>query len=350
MAEPVEHQIELGNRCIPGAWMFSAQSYLIDRFVPDCEQIYLSPKGINGGTMRVRFGDMRLEPPGAKRRFAALRRTKVDSAPRERVLIDMRHRHPSNWAHFLNNHLPVFFALSHHLDLDWATSMLLVPAKTPSYIHAAAALFGLELMESDDVIEGSAVTFDVDPWVGIRAARPEWVRLPEPETALEAGLMRTPAKGPTPKHVFLSRKDSRIPENQDEIARVLSDDGFETVFAEDFTAADQFRLFLNAERVVAVHGAGLAPLLYCRPGAGPKSLVEILPCGHVTDVYRAIADFVGCKWVGVRGRIKQEYVTPAYDLNAAFRQFSLDKFTVDTVALQRAIEQLGSNHLHPDLA
>ena len=61
----------------------------------------------------------------------------------------------------------------------------------------------------------------------------------------------------------------------------------------------------------------------------------------MTDVFRVMAAQVGCTWIGVRGRMKPEYVGPAYDLDTPFRKFSLDGFEVDPVSLERAFELVG---------
>ena len=92
-----------------------------------------------------------------------------------------------------------------------------------------------------------------------------------------------------------------------------------------------------------MHGAGLAPLLYCAPGTGPRLLVEILSCGHMTNVYRALAAEAGCRWIGVRGRIKPEYVAPAYRFDEAFRAFSLDNFELDPASLDLAFEMVADS-------
>ena len=63
-----------------------------------------------------------------------------------------------------------------------------------------------------------------------------------------------------------------------------------------------------------------------------------MPCGHMTDVYRVMAGQLGCGWIGVRGRIKPEYVRPAYELGAVFKEFSLDSFEVDLAALGLAFD------------
>ena len=94
--------------------------------------------------------------------------------------------------------------------------------------------------------------------------------------------------------------------------------------------------------MVAVSGAALAPLLYTQPPErGPHQLVELQPCGHMSSVYREMTYLVGSKWMGVRGRIKPEYIRPAYEFGSIFDKFSQDNFEVDPVSIDRAFERLG---------
>jgi capsular polysaccharide biosynthesis protein len=123
-----------------------------------------------------------------------------------------------------------------------------------------------------------------------------------------------------------------------EVEACLAPHDYTTIHAEDLSPADQMRLFREAEAMVAVHGAALAPLLYVPPGGRLRQLVEILPVGHMTDVYRVMAEQVGVGWTGVRGRIKPKHVEPAYRIGTPFKRFSLDSFEVDIVALERALD------------
>lgn len=337
MTAPQELTIAIPDLRLPPAWMVAAQSYLADRFAPDCERIVLPARTVPGGTLRLASGILRTVPPPPPRRLGAFRRRTAEQVPQGRRIVDLRHRLHGNWAHFLNNHLPLFFVLSEALGLDWGEALLLVPEDTPAYIFDASALFGLELRATDALVEGPGVTFEMTPWIGQRAARADWVRLPHPAAALTAALAAAPAARALPRRVFLSRKDTRVPQNGAEVSEWLAARGYETVYAEDLTAADQFRLFRQAESMVAVHGAGLAPLLYSGLGAGPAELVEILPCGHVTDVYRVIAQVAGCRWIGIRGRAKPEYLYHSYEFDKDFKMFSLDSFEIDLAALEEAM-------------
>ncbi len=313
------------------ARIVTAPSYLIDRFVPDCEIIALPEKVVQGGELRHGAGPL-LPCPDPRGRLARLR----GARPRETVagaVFDFRHHTPQNWAHFLINHLPLFFCVAEARDIDWDAAEIVLPANTPGYIRAAADLFGLRIRTTDAVLEGSGIAVEVTPWTALRSARADWVRAPRVTARLEA---LDGEGGPLPARVFLSRRKTRALSNEAEVVAWLAARGFETIYPEDLDAATQMRLFREAETIVAIHGAGLAPLLYRPEGGRLRQLVELMPCGHMTDVYRVMADQVGCGWIGVRGRIKPGYVRPAYALGAPFGTFSLDSFEIDLTSLDRA--------------
>ena len=250
----------------------------------------------------------------------------------------MRAHEPENFAHFLNNHLPAFFRAAEVAGRDWSDARLLLPKKTPGYILDLAALFGIQTVCTRKTVRGEGLAFHATPWTSLRSARAAWAALPRPQAALAQALAEAPDPG-LPRKVFISRKSTRALENATEIEAWLGDRGFETVYPEDLPVLDQMRLFRDADEIVAVHGAALAPLLYCTPGAGPRRLVEILPVGHMTDVYRDMAAAVDCDWIGVQGRIKPGYVAGLYDLDTPFTQHSLDSFEVDPASLEMAFDQ-----------
>lgn len=328
----------LPHEVAPGR-LITAESFFIDRIRSDCEVIALPPKSVAGGHLSWECGPV-TAPALPRHWLRGLMRSGSRAgggitAPDDRWLVDLRLHSPANWAHFLNNHLPLLFALADQAGLPLAEALVLLPGDTPGHITQAAALFGLETLCTDDQVTGWGLRFDLAPWVAQRAVRHKWVRLPRFRAVLDR-IAATPADGALPKRVFLSRKDSRILSNSPEIETILARRGYETLYPETLTPGDQIRLFLQAEDMVAIHGAGLAPLLYCTPDRGLKRLVEILPCGHMTDVYRVMAGQVGCAWIGVRGRLKPEYVAPAYALDRPFREYSLDAFEADPASIEQA--------------
>lgn len=323
--------------CPPG-WVVTARSHLLDRFTPECERIYLGLSEVPGGGMDVELiyaqSDYR---PGRRSRLRGISRQQVPSG---RILYDVRDKSPANIAHFIDDHLPILFCAMQMLDVMPEQILIALPSGIPGYICEAAAVFGLETWVTDDVLEGLTLRSDV--WRAgpqIRAIRHLWASTPWVSATLETALVEVAQHGPDlPRRVFLSRRKTRTLKNEVEIEGFLADWGFAKVYAEDFSVANQLRLFREAEVIVAVHGAALAPLLYVPEDSRLAHLVELMPCGHMTNVYRVVSAHINISWIGVRGRLKPKYVRPAYDLTTPFKKYSLDSFEVDLHAIATAFE------------
>lgn len=331
----------LDKALCPEGYVVSASSHLVDRFVPACEMIRLPPREYGGGVGHFALGpgEIRPENPGDGSRYRRLteRLRPIPSqvaGPRD-ILIDFRRKNtPKNWAHFLDDFLPTLLHLCERTRLRPQDITLVLPARMPNYILKAAELFGLTTWCTDAAVQGTVLDFGFDTWNSIRAARADWVRTPYVDAIL------APLRGPSaaPRRLFFSRRDSRVLENEAEIETFLAGRGYEKIYAEDFEAADQFRMFEAAEAIVAIHGAALAPLLYRSETSALRQVVELFPVGHMTNVFRAVASQVGCRWAGVRGRLRPEHINPAYDISQPFTRFSLQAFRVDPLSLDLALK------------
>lgn len=311
----------------------TARSHLVDRYRAECEIVALPPRQGEGAVMRIRSGEILAEPPKSRRNLLA-RRIGEDRVPEGRWIVDLRHRTPSNWSHFLNNHLPLTFNLADAAGRDPDRALLLLPEGIPGYILAAVDLFGLEPWVTNAVVRGDGVAADV-PRGALRGARSAWATAAVPEERLARALSKADDM-PLPKKFFLSRRDNRMARNSAELEALLEEMGFETIYPETLPVAQQFRLFREAEEIVSIHGAGIAPLIHCRPGKGPARFLEILPAGLMSDAFREMAGHAGTAWVGVRGRLKPQYIAPAYELDKPMRQFSFDDFEIDPVSIRLA--------------
>lgn len=315
----------------PGT-LITASSHLIDRVVPDCEVIALPGRLAPGGEIPFEPVDRMAPAPrqGGWRGFLKKARP-APVALKGSLGLDCRIDSPENWSHFLNLHAPLAFELARRMGRSPAELTLILPARTPSFILRAADHLGFATQCAEGVVEGPGLAFRLDVNITV----------PDRRTWLEdAGVIDrlAGADGPDlPARVLLARRRQRAISNQPEVEALLHPLGYVTVYPEDLPVADQFRLFNTAERIVAVHGAGLAPLLYRHRQSPLRSLVEILPCGHMTDFFRLMAQQVGVPWIGVRGRLKPEHIRPAYRSHAVFRQYSLENFEVDPVSLERAM-------------
>ncbi len=332
------HSEMLCSAVAPAGVLITARSYLIDRIVPDCEIIQLPEKLINGGELKYRMGNAVFASQMRGRRASFLP-AKNRKAPSDRIVFDFRHNSPRNWAHLLNNHLPIYFHITEQLDILWDNTLILLPKKTPGYISRALAMFSLQAWYTDDTIHGQGIEKIVTPWTSIRPTRASWATTPAVLNSLKTATASI--SGQAPKRVLLLRRSSRCLTNSNEIQALVAPLGFEAIYPEDLSPAEQIDLFMNVEAMIAVHGAGMAPLLYRTPGRPRMTLIELFPCGHVTSVYRLMASQAGASWAGVRGKLKPEYIKPAYTLSKPFWQFSLDNFEVDPHSLLLALDMQG---------
>jgi capsular polysaccharide biosynthesis protein len=79
-----------------------------------------------------------------------------------------------------------------------------------------------------------------------------------------------------PDAIYVSRRDSakRPLSNEAEVEQALASLGFSIVTLTGLTFDDQVRLFRGARLIVSPHGAGLANVIFCRPGT---RVMELMP-------------------------------------------------------------------------
>lgn len=89
------------------------------------------------------------------------------------------------------------------------------------------------------------------------------------------------------RKIYISRKNSsRAFDNESEIEEILKKQGFDVVYSERLTFAEQITLFQSALMVVAGHGAGLANLIWCHPGS---HVIELFSPKHFNDCYARLS-------------------------------------------------------------
>jgi hypothetical protein len=89
-------------------------------------------------------------------------------------------------------------------------------------------------------------------------------------------LRRDASLASRPRRFYVTRDDARLRRvvNEREILPVLARYGVERVTLSAMPIADQVALFMDAELIVAAHGAGLAHLAWCGPAT---SVIEFIP-------------------------------------------------------------------------
>jgi capsular polysaccharide biosynthesis protein len=90
------------------------------------------------------------------------------------------------------------------------------------------------------------------------------------------------------ERLYLSREKARRRRitNDDELWPWLQSRGFVKLCTEDLSWADQIEVFRGAKVVVAPHGAGLANIVFCRPGT---KVIELFNRSYVNGCYWRLA-------------------------------------------------------------
>ena len=93
----------------------------------------------------------------------------------------------------------------------------------------------------------------------------------------------------------------RFVENEADVIKRLADRGFSILDSAKHSLADQVAAFRSADVVVCAHGAGLANIVYCRPGT---TIVELIPERYDQGVtsYRSLADMFDLTYVPLFSR------------------------------------------------
>lgn len=140
----------------------------------------------------------------------------------------------------------------------------------------------------------------------------------------ERAASRLPPPGPHERKVYLSRRRrGRRPNNEDEISAHLEARGFEVVYPEDLSFADQARVFQEARVIVAPNGSALMNCVFCPPG----TRVIVLSQRGVFNwsLFYSWAINRGCKVIFVcgaedTGRKHDNYTIDTADLDLALAE------------------------------
>ena len=131
---------------------------------------------------------------------------------------------------------------------------------------------------------------------------------------------------PNGRRVFLSR-DSKMfgrgIQNEHEVAMLLSNYGFETVYAEHLTLDEQQRIFEQTTHLVALQGMGLAQQLFMEASRG--HVLEIMPRNRLQSEYYWQGWTLGMRY---------------YDVLTGGDLASDGKYTVDADSIERSVQAM----------
>ncbi len=335
---------------IPPALLLGAKSRLSDRIAPAIERIVMPRHESPRGALRVEIDSERSVSKGARSRRQRLFGTVA--APivlgEDLVCFDIRQATPENWAHcvyFLQ--LALFIRKEMEGRGDRRRLHIIVSSRTTRKAIDVFEGFGFSAERTDRPVEGVMGRYEVTPPMAARSRRGEWFgELSEPWLS---DFLATKTDGaPLEKNLFLSRKDSRRLINEDDVEAKLSELGFRKVYAEEYSAADQFAMMQSVEKIVAIHGAALAPLWLRKKSQPPFWFVEIFTPGHIATSFRIMTAQLGGGYASVRGRITSDHARDAMKEHEEWRKHSTSDFDVCLDCLDYAIEFVEEGKVAPD--
>ena len=85
----------------------------------------------------------------------------------------------------------------------------------------------------------------------------------------------------SPEKIYIDRSDAKSNHsefrkiiNEKEIIQKLIAEGYKTIRLADLSFVDQIKIFYNAKKIIGLHGAGFANLIFCKPNT---DILEIKP-------------------------------------------------------------------------
>lgn len=152
---------------------------------------------------------------------------------------------------------------------------------------------GLDVRQAITAPDGhmEAATLLVPTLPGLPGNPPRWacdfLRSALPQHAMQTRHLA--------RRIYVSRAriGTRTLVGESEVVDRLSRHGFERVFLEELSFAEQVELFASAEIVVGPHGSGLANLVFSRKGT---YVVELFGAHYVNVVYWSLANQLGLNY------------------------------------------------------
>ena len=219
-----------------------------------------------------------------------------------------------NYYHWLFDAIPRLACLTHFpADVE-----ILVPGVLPNFAEETLLLLGLKnryriTQEQHLLIE----SYFYSGLVGMTGCHnPYAVRY-----LRRSFLQHTQTFG-LPRYFFIGRKhSSRGIQNNDQVESFFKDQGWAVIYLEDLSFRQQLSLFAGAKAVCALHGAGLANLVWSRPGT---FVLELFADNYLHGTFEGIAKINRLKYRSAVFRATNSR-RPWVDLNILkrhLRQFS----------------------------
>jgi capsular polysaccharide biosynthesis protein len=241
---------------------------------------------------------------------------------------------PDNWYHWLTEVLPRMFVAGPNLSaVDWI-------ALPGYYRRSRFVVESLRLWPDLPPLLWIPWTQRVkgDPVLVVERVAPPYLYRPDVMCRLAEHLVEQAGRNRgdqvSGERLYVTRSDAarRRIANEREVRELLQDHGFSTMACSELSIPEQIRHFARATHVVGAHGAGLANVMFCRPGARVLEIATPDPHEH-WRCYRNLAWSVGHEY-GVL------FASSAAPSGAGYAERLHADLRVDLATLRSALEWL----------
>lgn len=219
----------------------------------------------------------------------------------------------TNYYHWLIDHLPRLLLARRLIDLP----RILINRPT-QFQRESLAMVGV--IEWEEVGEDESVRCE-DLWIpkGLAVST-----VPHPAIIAMLREAFPPTTELPRRKLYLSRRDAttRNLTNEAELIRLIPD--FQVVTTTGMTFQRQIDLFASADEVLAVHGAGMANVTFCRPGA------------LVREIFTPLQKVTSMQFLSVLGGLRHEFIS-AKNVNLSSWDPLLGDLEVDFAALKATL-------------
>ena len=218
----------------------------------------------------------------------------------------------TNYFHFLFSPGLIALSLFENSSIDTQPILYLGPRwKAFGYAEEICRFLGSKNFSYENLVASSAVSYveknlsyhilpyHVD-WLRRRIGEKVMLHHAE-EHGCHSRVLITREKAGSRRLLFTSR----------EIETLVKSD-FEVFNLEDMSFIDQVALFINAEEIIAVHGAGLSNVVFCSKNA---LVIELFPENLKSDYFSNIARIVGLRYK----RVSCPVISVTNDIEMSFK-------------------------------
>ena len=242
----------------------------------------------------------------------------------------------SNYYHFLVDVLPRIYLLKQ--SQFWSEIDLIYTNKFLPGLQKLKPLLSLADLGEKPIFWADAyshlrgqsvVATSLTGLPGMSYFKPHWVFEFLRSTYLSQG--KCPDMPRTKLYISRARAGFRRVLNEAEVLDYLIPLGYQPVWLEDYSFAEQVGLFQQAEQIIAPHGAGLANLIWCQPGA---KVIEFFSPQYLPECYWVIAKQIGLSYGYLVGKNQPDMLSASDVRN--------HHIWVDMSELAQAIDWLAS--------